>query len=114
MVEIAEAHPGHKPGRQLELFSSPASPPSAVPSPASPAPPIDPLIGLAVKLPDKCRCSGALAVIGAGTDLHRATLRCRSCGEPRGFLSKPEAAFIERIAATFGAPPVITLRGLRP
>jgi hypothetical protein len=78
------------------------------------AAPADPLAGLMVKMPSTCKCSGDLAVIDAGIAMHRASLHCRSCGRHRGWLSKTEADFIERIAATFGAPSVITLRGSRP
>ena len=74
----------------------------------------DPLAGLTVKMPGSCKCSGNLAVIGAGVAMHRASLQCRSCGRHRGWLSKPEADFIERLAGTFGAPPIVTLRGARP
>jgi hypothetical protein len=73
----------------------------------------DPLAGLPVKLPEQCRCGSEVALIGAGTEIHRASLRCRSCGRHRGWLSKITANWIETVAVKFGAPEIITLRGPR-
>jgi hypothetical protein len=74
----------------------------------------DPLIGLAVRLPnDLCKCGSDIAVIGTGTAPHYARLQCRSCGRFRGWLSKFTADWIAGVAASFGAPETITLRGPR-
>jgi hypothetical protein len=79
----------------------------------APAAPIDPLIGLAVELPDACRCAGNVAIIGNGTQIHRAALTCRSCGRHRGWLSKFTADWIANIAARFGAPEIIKIQRQR-
>jgi hypothetical protein len=90
---------------QLDFFDVPASP-----SPPSPATPHDPLLGLTVELPDECRCASNVAIIGAGTQIHRAALNCRSCGRHRGWLSKFTADWITHVAARFGAPEIIKIK----
>jgi hypothetical protein len=97
---------------QLNLFSNPTSPSSAA-SPSLPAPTLDPLTGLSVELPDACRCASNVVIIGAGTQIHRAMLRCRSCGRHRGWLSKFTADWIEHVAARFGAPEIIKIQRQR-
>ena len=76
-------------------------------------PPADPLAGLAVKLEhDRCKCGSDTAIIGTGNAMHRATLTCRSCGRPRGWLSRPSANWIEAVIDLHGRPdkPII-IRG---
>ena len=64
------------------------------------------LAGRFVELPnDTCKCGSVVAVIDR--DHH---LRCRSCGRPRGFLSKHTADWIIKVIATLGAD-AITIRG---
>jgi hypothetical protein len=92
---------------QLDLFAAPSAPtaPSIVPS-------ADPLISQSVRLPaDPCKCGSENAVIGTGTETHHARLHCRSCGRFRGWLSKFTADSIEAVAAKFGAPETITIKG---
>jgi hypothetical protein len=67
----------------------------------------DPLTGRAVELPnDLCKCGSNVAIIDG--DRH---LNCRSCGRRRGWLSKSTADWIAEVAARFGAPEIITIRG---
>jgi hypothetical protein len=73
----------------------------------------DPLVGLWVRTPDACRCASDVAVIGAGTETHRASLRCRSCGRHRGWLSKFTAGWIENVVGRWGRPEIIKIRGPR-
>ena len=70
----------------------------------------DPLIGLKVKLPSRCRCGTDAAVIGPGTVTHRAAVRCANCDKHRAWLSKDTASWLKAVANKFGAPPLITLR----
>jgi hypothetical protein len=102
MQSLSEAEPKSK-GVQLDLFDGTPKPKAST----------DPLAGLLVKTPDQCRCGSDVAVIGAGTAMHRASLNCRSCGKHRGWLSKFTADWIEAVARKFGAPEIITLRGPR-
>jgi hypothetical protein len=68
-------------------------------------PAADPLAGLAVKLEhDPCRCGSDTAIIGTGNAIYRATLTCRSCGRPRGWLSRPTADWIEAVINLHGRP----------
>jgi hypothetical protein len=67
------------------------------------------LLGLQVKLPDRCHCTSATAVVSTSDGTHYAQLKCQSCGRHRGWLSKPTARWIEVVAAKFGAPEIITL-----
>jgi hypothetical protein len=61
--------------------------------------PADPLIGLAVKLPDTCgKCGQLVAIISAGKLPHCASLLCRSCGLHRGWI------FLKEIINKFGSP----------
>jgi hypothetical protein len=113
MTEIPQGAPTHKPPRQqLDLFG-PAAPSSTASPPSLPSPSPDPLIGLLVELPDACRCASNVAIIGTGTQIHRAMLSCRSCGRHRGWLSKFTADWIEQVAAKFGAPEIIKVQRSR-
>jgi len=69
------------------------------------------LLGQQVRLPNNCRCGSDVAVIGAGGGKYPASLRCQSCGEPRGSLTQFTHDWIAAIAAKFGAPQTITIRG---
>ena len=76
---------------QLDLFGPP---PSA-----------DPLLGLAVKLPNTCsKCADLVAIIGPGKPPHSASLLCRSCGLHRGWISRANYTFLTEIINKFGAP----------
>jgi hypothetical protein len=106
MTEISQPDPTYKsPGNQPDLFGAPTAP--------SPSPSPDPLVGLLVELPDTCRCMSTVAVIGTGTQIHRAMLSCRSCGRHRGWLSKFTADWIAHVAAKFGAPEIIKIQRQR-
>jgi hypothetical protein len=77
------------------------------------ADPSDLLLGLEVKLPDKCpSCEGAVALIGTGSGPHKAALRC-GCGKHRGWVSNVSYAFLQKIVETFGRPttPIAINRG---
>jgi hypothetical protein len=79
---------------------------------APPAEASDLLIGLEVKLPDKCRYERAVALIGPGSGPHKAALRC-GCGKHRGWVSNASFAFLQKIVETFGRPttPIAIQRG---
>jgi hypothetical protein len=80
---------------------------------APPAEPSDLLIGLEVKLPDKCpSCERHVALIGPGVAMHKAALRC-VCGRHRGWVSNVSYAFLQKIISTFGRPgtPIAIQRG---
>jgi hypothetical protein len=67
------------------------------------------LIGLRVKLDRPVdreqSCCRNVCVIGPAETSHAAgTLRCADCGQRRGQLSKPTAAWIEHVVSRFGAP----------
>jgi hypothetical protein len=67
--------------------------------------PADPLIGLAVKLPDTCgKCGQLVAIISAGKLPHCASLLCRSCGLHRGWISRANYTFLKEIINKFGSP----------
>jgi hypothetical protein len=67
------------------------------------------LAGLTVRLEaDACKCGSEFAVIGRD-----AELRCRSCGRPRGFISKFRADWITAVIGQFGRSQEITIRGPR-
>ena len=94
---------------------------NTIPSPAQgdlfvdPDPlPADPLIGLKVRLPhDPCRCGTTAAEIGAGQGPHRASLRCLTCGNHRGWISHATHEFLTEIINKFGCPdtPIVIQRG---
>ena len=76
--------------------------------------PPDPLIGLAVRLPDTCtKCGGAFARIGPGKAQHKASLHCQTCDHHRGWVSRASYNFIAKTVAAFGRPtePILVRRG---
>ena len=76
---------------QLDLFGTAA--------------PADPLLGLAVKLPNTCsKCGDLVAIVGPGKPPHCASLLCRSCGLHRGWISRANYTFLNEIINKFGAP----------
>jgi hypothetical protein len=86
---------------QIDLFST--APPAES----------DLLIGLEVKLPDKCSsCERKVALVGPGRAMHKAALHCR-CGKHRGWVSNVSYAFLQKIVETFGRPdtPIAIHRG---
>ena len=64
--------------------------------------------GLKVKLDrpvDRERpCCRNVCIISAGKGPHAGELHCADCGQHRGWLSKPTAAWIEHVVTRFGAP----------
>jgi hypothetical protein len=66
------------------------------------------LTGLKVKLDrpvDRERpCCRNVCIIGAGKGPHASELHCADCGQHRGWLTKPTAAWIEHVVTRFGAP----------
>jgi hypothetical protein len=86
---------------QIDLFCEPASPPDHQ------------LIGLAVQLPDLCKCGDAIAVIGRGKGMHSASLYCRLCNNHRGWVSRTSFDFLRKTIETFGRPelPIEVRRG---
>jgi hypothetical protein len=76
---------------QLDFFGPPTS--------------VNPLLGLAVRLPHACRkCAGSVATVGPGTPPHYASLRCRSCDFHRGWLSRANCTFLTEVINKGGAP----------
>jgi hypothetical protein len=75
--------------------------------------PAQPLAGLEVRLPDPCRCSGAIALLGPGAGPHRASLHCRECSTHRGWVSHTTYEFLCSVANKFGRPqrPITIRRG---
>jgi hypothetical protein len=73
----------------------------------------DPLVGLAVQLPDTCRCGANVARIGPPVGPHLAELRCASCGRHRGWLPRAAHQFLSEIVNKFGRPdtPIAIRRG---
>jgi hypothetical protein len=64
----------------------------------------DLLLGIEVKLPDKCpSCERTVALIEPGRGPHKAALRC-VCGRHRGWVSSVSFAFVQKIVETFGRP----------
>jgi hypothetical protein len=66
------------------------------------------IVGLQIKLNrpvDRERpCCRNVCIIGAGKGPHAGVLHCADCGQPRGWLSKTTAAWIESVVTRFGAP----------
>jgi hypothetical protein len=89
---------------QLDLFGPPTS--------------ADPLLGLAVKLPNTCsKCADLVAIIGPGKPPHSASLLCRSCGLHRGWVSRANYTFLNEVINEFGAPSepiVLRTRSTKP
>ena len=69
---------------------------------------MSPLIDLHVKLDRPLNrekpCCRNICVIKPGRGPHAGEFRCTDCGQHRGWLSKPTAAWIENVIARFGAP----------
>jgi hypothetical protein len=63
-----------------------------------------PLIGLAVKLPDTCRCGADVARIGPPVGPHLAELRCARCARHRGWLPRQAHQFLTEVVNKFGRP----------
>ena len=76
--------------------------------PAPQQTPASPLIGLKVRLDrpvDRERpCCHNICNIGPAKGPHAGELHCADCGQYRGWLSKPTAAWIEHVVTRFGAP----------
>jgi hypothetical protein len=65
----------------------------------------DPILGIAVKLPDTCRnCGDLAAIVGPSEPPHCASLLCRSCGFHRGWISRANYTFLNEVIIKFGAP----------
>ena len=66
------------------------------------------LLGLKVKLDrpiDRERpCCLNICTVGSARGPHAGELRCASCGQHRGWLSKSTAQWIGHVATRFGAP----------
>ena len=66
------------------------------------------LVGLKLKLDrpvDREQpCCNNVCIIDAGEEPHAGALYCADCGQHRGWLSKPTAAWIEHVVTRFGAP----------
>ena len=73
----------------------------------------DPLIGLAVQLPDACRCGRDVARIGPPVGPHLAELRCARCNRHRGWLPRVAHQFLLEVVTQFGRPdtPICIRRG---
>jgi hypothetical protein len=72
---------------QLDLFTPPTS--------------VDPLLGLAVTLPNTCsNCAALVAIIGPGKPPHSASLLCRSCGLHRGWVSRANCISSTRLSTS--------------
>ena len=76
-------------------------------------PPPDPLCGLAVILPDRCRCDSNVAQIGPPAGPHLAELRCGTCQRHRGWLPRAAHQFLTETVDKFGRPtePIAIRRG---
>jgi hypothetical protein len=75
-----------------------------------------PLVGLAVRLPDRCRCDSDVARIGPPVGPHLAELRCAHCGQHRGWLPRQAHSFLVETVQKFGRPvdPIAIRRGRQP
>jgi hypothetical protein len=76
--------------RQLDLFVAEA--------------PAGPLDGLAVRLPDRCRCGRHVAQIARGVGPHLAALECVHCRMFRGWLPREAHRFLTELVNKFGRP----------
>jgi hypothetical protein len=61
-----------------------------------------PIVGLVVDLQDACACGTNLAVIGAGSGPHLASLRCQACDHHRGWVSRQSYNFLTKTTEQFG------------
>lgn len=60
-------------------------------------------VGLTVDLDDPCKwCRTHLVIIGTGKGPHLASLRCKACGEHRGWVSRESYRFINETITRFG------------
>jgi hypothetical protein len=64
----------------------------------------DPILHLAVTLPDPCPCGKHDALICAGAGPHKASLRCQWCNHHRGWLSHTTHTFLTQLVKKFGRP----------
>jgi hypothetical protein len=55
------------------------------------------LIGVAVEMPNPCKCGDDIAVTGPGAGPHIASVLCASCGKHRSWLSKAAADLIRSV-----------------
>jgi hypothetical protein len=62
------------------------------------------LLGLAVKLPDVCRCGSDIARVGAPVGPHLAELWCERCRRHRGWLPRAAHQFLVEVVNKFGRP----------
>jgi hypothetical protein len=70
-----------------------------------------PLAGLAVRLPDVCRCGSDVAKIGSPVGPHLAELYCAHCERHRGWLPRVAHEFLAEVVNKFGRPTApITIR----
>jgi hypothetical protein len=94
---------------QLDLFPMP-SPSSAALTTTSSA---SRIIGLKVRMPQRCRCGSHIATIGSSNGPHEHRLDCAQCGTWCRWLGARDAAFITKIATTFGCPatPIVIREG---
>jgi hypothetical protein len=64
-----------------------------------------PWIGLAVEIERGLLCcDNNIAIIGASTAMHAASLRCAKCGRHRGWLPAAAIPFLEQTMQHFGRP----------
>jgi hypothetical protein len=73
----------------------------------------DSLIGLKIKVPDKCKCGAVRVTIDAGAGPHVASLRCVYCGAHRGWLPIETHRFLTEVVRLTGRPttPIAIRRG---
>jgi hypothetical protein len=84
---------------QLDLFVTPES--------------RGPLVGLAVRLPDVCRCGNDVARIGAPAGPHLAELYCAHCEQHRSWLPRVAHQWLTETVNKLGRPtePIAIRRG---
>jgi hypothetical protein len=61
-----------------------------------------PLVGLTVAIERHIICCDNTMIIGAGTAMHAASLRCAKCGRHRGWMPAAAVPFLEQTVAHFG------------
>jgi hypothetical protein len=67
-------------------------------------PQVDPVDGLAVRLPDRCSCGSRVAIIGEGKERYGASLFCCRCEGHRGLLPVHVHAFLTQVVNWFERP----------
>jgi hypothetical protein len=87
---------------QLDLFPTPS--PLSSSALTTPSSALSLIIGLKVRIPQRCRCGGYIAIIGSSNGPHEHRLDCAQCGTWCRWLGARDAAFITKIATTFGCP----------